>query len=791
MTMDRRLSYLLVSALALAAGVWGFTIQVREGVLPRDLAVDALEYPLHVDARPAHSLAELRFVVQDFPPGTELDLVGPDGTSRPIVLERNFSPTYYGLTLFSGLYFWVVAALVFALRAGQPGVPAFYWITLLYGLAVLIGGVFHHSDVAQPRIVLPLLQLACLAFLPPALVHLAMTFPRRLAVIDRRPWLMPALWALSGGVLVWQSFGFLRYFVAPSAERFAGLATPQLAADLVMVALVLTGLVVLTISGMRSERVRQKKQVRWLLWGFAFGAAPYVFLRTLPQLMGIDAPLPPFLDRIFELAIPTAFVFAVVYHQFLDIDIIIRRSLIYGALASGLVLLVPVPIVALCRRYLDGSMLWIPLAAAACGLVAGLLFAPLRRMIGAWVDRIFFKLDRDLDAALADLAGRLESAATLDELVRHVDEAVGRVLAPRRHAVIVGDGEAFVRAGDVSADETAGIFSTGRDELVEENEAVAVPGSTGVPEIEIETYPRGLSDLGIVLLQPLCDEQRVAGLILVGRRATERRYIEADVDWLADCADLVVKALQRLEFLRVAASESLRRRQADELNRLKTDFLSQVSHDLRTPLASIDWSVQNLVDGLAGDLNEKQRSYMVSVRESVDHLGNLVNNLLEISRLEKSVIELPLCELSLRPLLESVIRTAAPLAERRDVALVLDVEPAELGVTAHDAKLRESVLNLVDNAIKYSPPGSAVELSGAPTSDGRIEICVRDHGPGLGDLSRPFDRFVQGEASPHVAQQGFGLGLYIVREYLHLMGGEVTGDDHPDGGARFRCLLPA
>jgi len=791
MSMDRRWFFMLISALALAAGVWGFVYQVHEGVLPRDLGVDGFDYPVRVGSRTAHSADELCYVVQDCPPGSELDLITADGSSRRVVMERNFSSAYYGLTLFSGLYFWIVATLVFAWRAGQTGVPAFYWITLLYGLAVLIGGVFHQSGWAQPGVALPLLQLACLAFLPPTFLYLALSFPGRLPILDRRPWLMPVLWVMSGGVLVWQSFGFLRYFAAPSAQRFAGLATPQLAADALMVVLVLTGLVVLTCSGMRAERVREKKQVRWLLWGFAVGAAPYVFLRTLPQLMGLDAPLSPFFDRILELAVPTGFVFAVVYTQFLDIDIIIRRSLIYGALASGLVLLVPVPILALGRRYLDGSQLWIPLAAASCGLAAGLLFTPLRRVIGDWVDRIFFKLDRDLDAALVDLAGRLESAASLEDLVRHVDATVAHVLAPRRHAVIVTDDEGFIRAGDVSAKAVGDVFAAGRDGLVEEDAPIAEPGCTSVPEIEIETFPTQLSNRELVIVQPLCDEVQVIGAILLGRRATGRRFIEPDIEWLADCARIAVGAIKRLEILRVAAGESLRRRQADELNRLKTDFLSRVSHDLRTPLTSIDWSVQNLVDGLAGDLNEKQRSYLGSVRESVDHLGGLVNNLLEISRLEKSVIELPLCGLALRPLLERVVQTAAPLAERRDVTLTLAVEPADLQVTGHETKLRESLLNLVDNAVKYSPVGNVVELTGRVAPDGRVEISVRDHGPGLGDLSQPFDRFVQGEASPHASQQGFGLGLYIVREYLHLMGGEVTGEDHPDGGARFRCLLPA
>jgi signal transduction histidine kinase len=788
--MDRRRSYLLVSALALAAGLWGLSVQMREGVLPRELDLADLVYPVQVAAREARSPAELRFVVQDFEPGTELRIEQTGRAPLRVTTVSNHTQPYYGLTLFSGLCFWIVATLVFAWRAGQPLVAPFYWITLMYGLAVWLGGVYYQPDTLRMRLLLPVLQLSCLALLPPAFVYLALTFPRRKPVLDRRRWLMPLLWSVSGGVLAWQVFAFVRYFHDPAWSNFRRLESPQETADVLMVVLVLSGLVVLTRSGMRAERVRDKKQVRWLLWGFAVGAAPYVFLRTLPQLLGLSPPLPAFFDRILELAVPTAFVFAVAYYQFLDIDIIIRRSLIYGALASGLVLLVPVPILALLRRYLDGSLLWVPLAAAACGLVAGLLFFPLRRLIGDWVDHIFFKIDRDRDAALASLAGRLEAAVSLDELAGRVDEAVGRVLAPRRHAVIMDAGGTCLAAGDVPVGRAEAFLAACRDGLTGPDEPVAAPGRTSVPEIESVTFPERLFRHGMELVQPLSRGDVVIGAVVLSRRATDRRFIEQDVDWLSDCAQIAADAIGRLEIMQMAATEAMRRRQADELNRLKSEFLSRVAHDLRTPLASVDWSVQNMADGLAGELTDKQRSYLGSVRESVEHLGGLVNNLLEISRLELSSVELTLGEVPLAPLLESVVRTAEPLAERRGVMLSLSVEPPDLCARGHVEKLRESLLNLVDNAIKYSPDDGLVELAARPASDGRVEILVRDHGPGLSGLEHPFARFVQGEASPHAARQGFGLGLYIVREYLRLMDGEATGGDHPGGGACFRCVLP-
>jgi signal transduction histidine kinase len=226
----------------------------------------------------------------------------------------------------------------------------------------------------------------------------------------------------------------------------------------------------------------------------------------------------------------------------------------------------------------------------------------------------------------------------------------------------------------------------------------------------------------------------------------------------------------------------------DELSRLKDDFLSRVAHDLRTPVTSLGWSLRNLQDGLAGDLNEKQREYLSSIRDSVDHLAGLVTDLLEISRLEKTRVEVDCVPTDPTGAVRRATSTVAPLGEAKGVVLEKIVGDI-FEVQANEDKLTEVLVNLLENAVRYSPRGGTVTIEARPVDGRTIRISVRDQGPGLGGLADPFGRFVQGKPSQEGGQAGYGLGLAIAREYVELMGGDIEGGDHPEGGAEFSLDL--
>ena len=326
----------------------------------------------------------------------------------------------------------------------------------------------------------------------------------------------------------------------------------------------------------------------------------------------------------------------------------------------------------------------------------------------------------------------------------------------------------------------------------EANSTIAAPSTTSRPEIERSEFPGALHKAGIRLAVPLLSQRGSLGVILVGEKASERRFIEEELRLLERVGAEAAATLERVELVQLAADAAEERERVQELNRMKTDFFSRVAHDLRTPLTSIQYTVDNLLDGVGGSPAPEHASSLRAVRGASNQLGRLVSNLLDLSRLDQPETDPKLGPVSVAPIVREAVTTLGPLGAARGIRLDFR-EDGGVGPARGDRdKIFEILANLLENATRYSPEGSLVEVALHRCAGNRQSLEVRDHGPGLaaGESELIFDRFQQGTPSPYSKQRGFGLGLYVARSYAELMGGSVTASNHPEGGALFVCTLP-
>jgi signal transduction histidine kinase len=245
---------------------------------------------------------------------------------------------------------------------------------------------------------------------------------------------------------------------------------------------------------------------------------------------------------------------------------------------------------------------------------------------------------------------------------------------------------------------------------------------------------------------------------------------------LALTAGLIVTALVQL------------RREYD-LARLRTDFVSGVSHELRTPLAQIRMFSETLLLGRVRSDEERRRSLEI-IDQEARRLTHLVENLLHFSRSERQVTRVVPEPTALGPAVRAVVESFAPLAGARHVTV--RVEPAEgIGIVAQadPAALRQMLLNLLDNAVKYGPEGQIITVRITPCDQGgegggRVRISVEDHGPGipLADRERVWERFWRLERDRGSAVAGTGIGLAVVRELAALHGGRAWVEEAEGGG---------
>jgi signal transduction histidine kinase len=241
-------------------------------------------------------------------------------------------------------------------------------------------------------------------------------------------------------------------------------------------------------------------------------------------------------------------------------------------------------------------------------------------------------------------------------------------------------------------------------------------------------------------------------------------------------------------------------RMNDELARLyrelelvsshKSDFLATMSHELRTPLNAIIGFSEVLREQMFGTLNEQQLAYVDDVLAAGRHLLSLINDVLDLAKIEAGRMELDLGPVSIPEILKSGMTMHGERASRTRIALGLRVEPDDIVVTADARRLRQVVFNLLSNAINFTPPEGRIDLS-AELRDGVVEVAVADTGPGIpaDDLDRIFEEFDQGSEAARRAD-GTGLGLPLSRRFVELHGGRLWAESVVGRGSTFRFTVP-
>jgi signal transduction histidine kinase len=229
-----------------------------------------------------------------------------------------------------------------------------------------------------------------------------------------------------------------------------------------------------------------------------------------------------------------------------------------------------------------------------------------------------------------------------------------------------------------------------------------------------------------------------------------------------------------------------------ELDRLKSEFVSDVSHELRTPLTSVKGYVDYLLEGIVGELSPPQRDFLTRVKNNTDRLVRLINDLLDLSRIEAGRVDFRPVKLAMAAVATEVIDALQPLAAEKGVDLSTDMSETDGFVRADRDKVYQVLLNLTHNAVKFTPPGGRVRVRVEGQPHGEVLTVVQDTGEGIPseELARIFDKFHQVSESP-TPTKGSGLGLAIAKKLIELHGGEIWVRSELGKGSAFGFTLPA
>jgi signal transduction histidine kinase len=325
-------------------------------------------------------------------------------------------------------------------------------------------------------------------------------------------------------------------------------------------------------------------------------------------------------------------------------------------------------------------------------------------------------------------------------------------------------------------------------------------------EFEIESKPQEGTRITVVKWLPAA----AAGAGLKGRVAELREFFAAEVDEAAieeltrQNRDLVQvlneleEKRDELERLNRQLGESNRElneanAKLRELSEMKEEFLALTTHDLRSPLTVISGVINFFTSGRLGDMTPEQKNMVAMMERNTQSLIELVNDLLDASKLESGSMRLDLTSVDLRSLAGELREAMEPLAREKEMALAETLPEGLPLVRADRAKLRRVLVNLLSNAIKFTPKGGSVELR-AEVEDGggAVRVSVADTGVGIApdDIVRLFDKYEQARSRATRSEKGTGLGLYITRQLVEMHGGKMEVSSELGKGSTFSFAIP-
>jgi signal transduction histidine kinase len=779
--------------------------QLEPGSMAEAFGLKSGDFVLEVNGSPVQSDSDLKFLVEQNRVGQSVSLALQRGRQMlevTVPLQRRYGWLFLSVNFLAGLFLWVVGVFVFLKKSQSRVVRVFLISSLCFSLAVLISFEGFPYGFRALSFILPSFQIIAYALMPALFFHFSILFPREEEIPTQIKPLVYSVYLPGLVLILLMEIFYWRSVSLNSLSLFREYKTLYLYFRIYLVVYVLLGLLVLYQTYKKSEFQEDKRKIRWIFWGIAVGTFPFIFLHTLPDVLLGRTLVPEVVNYLFVLLIPVSFAFSILKYQAMDIDVVINRSLVYSILTIfilGIYLVVVGLFGSTLNRITgyEGSLF--PILAT---LAAALLFTPAKNRIRVLVDKTFYRIRYDYRQAIQKFSTEVNDACTQDELTSLLLSRIDLLLAIDRAFMFLRQDESgefvIAESSGFSEAEVEGIVRE-KDEMIpvllQDRQVKGSKGSTTFEEFPLFPETEILNKFRIALSFPMAEKEEALGLLLIGKKKSGARYSAEDVQLVSLMVQEVARALQNIRMRKKIIAEQLEKVKLEELNKLKTKFISNVSHDLRTPLTGIRFSVDNMLQGVCGEISEESRKHLLMIQESTLHVSRTVENLLTLSMSESGKISLNKENLPLDQAVEKACSMVRILAEKKGVDL--DQEKLEDTLVCADGHcLLEILLNLLDNAIKYTDSGGRICISASEIKDKKlVEVSVTDDGVGIPpeNLEQIFERFHKVSPARPVERKGSGIGLDIVRNLVHLHGGDVKVESPVPGrdrGTRFSFTLP-
>lgn len=574
---------------------------------------------------------------------------------------------------------------------------------------------------------------------------------------------------------------------------------------LIVLALCAIGYVLWTF--LRTNDRLERRRLMWVLGSVGFSVGWYVFFWQIPTSFVLRNNLPIQYHALLELMkfpestlllalIVSSLGLAIgtVRFRLFDIEVLSRRGLVTFIVISSLLLLyvLSMYIVATSLGQSDQTTF----ITASTVVMALLLLAviPIRTLTQHLVDKYLFRVEYDFRAAQDRLQEAMDQSLNTDSVARVLVEELSGLLKIERSALLLRNKEdhfTIVRGRGLTRRQGSAI-ALNAHRLRTLSEAVYDFGGFSEPSADVPRLDLpGAKRLGFALVSVLKDENKeVTGLLVLGKKSGLAPFSVEDIDLISKLAEQAVGQLDRIllqERLTIEMHESNRLR---ELNRMKSHFVSGVSHDLKTPLTAIRMYTEMISMRSVGS-DADIAKYLSVIDGECRRLSRLIDNVLDFSRIEQGKRQYRMQSVDIVEIVRDTVAAMQYQFEISGFTCETVLHCTACRITADPAAIQDALINLISNAIKYS--GEATRITIVVDRD-RYGVCVRvrDYGAGISaeDLPHLFEPFYRSHAEHVQRKGGVGLGLSLVRHIMTAHNGAVDIQSRPGEGSSFSLIIP-
>jgi len=684
----------------------------------------------------------------------DLTVLSPSGRMLSATI-RGAAPTVQSVTevivfFIVVLAFWMVGLFAFFKKPDKLAAVLLCHCALFLGLAL-------SANLAAQRAIFASMQIHILTstFGPWLLAHFVLVLPEERTWARTHPlvyiiYLLPLIITILQPIIGFTEdqpvawFRTLRLIVSG-----AGLATA-------------VALVIYNFARARSYRTREQMKV--VLFSCLAALCPFLLLYILPVALFGDSFIPSVYYMLFIVLIPLGMGYAVVTQKLMDINFVIRRTVVYGLITVAMSTILSGAIVLIAALGTPTGKPIVILEALGLGGVSVVLFDPVKHGIEFVVDKYFYKDRYDYRQIIQRFGASLSSLQGLTDISRLIVGTIVRTLNLSGACLFIRLPNNALQLGAAQ-----GIYI---DTTMQKRLQHLIALRSGLTEFP---NPASILDPSVAYLIPLAAGNLEVGVLCLSPKASQQDFSNDDRYLLQGMAPVAAVALRSASLMRDVD--------------VRNTFISIASHEISTPLTSIKGFTELLLNSETSP--EKRTQWLQKISDNANRINMMVEDLLNVTKIQSGRVSVKAEPFDVSALIYEQIILVRETTGKHE--FVVNISPVPPNVFADRDKLGQVIMNLLSNAVKYSPNGGRITISADPDQRaGKVVISVADQGIGISkeDQESLFNTFHRIQRPETQNIRGSGLGLYIVKEWIERMGGEVWLESELNRGSTFFISVP-